>query len=113
MKPALRALEQLPEASPEQIIAITDIFDVSLTVLLALRGYVPARDGSVSDTTLPLKWKRQPVYHQVGGGVPAHLGAVDPEDEDQLLALGIRRTVLPDDHGGLSVLGERPAVGRR
>ncbi len=34
--PALRALEQLPEASPEQIIAMADIFDVSPTVLLAL-----------------------------------------------------------------------------
>ena len=108
--PALRALEHLPEATPEHIIAMADILDVSPTVLLALRGYVLARDGSVSDVTRPLKWKRQPVYHRVGGGVPAHLGAVDPNDKDQLLALGIRRTVLPDDRGELSKLGERPAV---
>lgn len=79
-------------------------------------GYVLARDVEIGEVTTPKRWRKQPLYHRLGDcerGVPTHTGAVDPEDEHQLTALGLRRMLLPDDHGELPRLSERPAVGRR
>ncbi len=119
--PAVAALTQLPaEAQPPtpgQCIAVAEAFEAPASAVLALHGYVLARDVDVDEVTTPKMWRRQAVFHRLGdcereGGAQTHAGIVDPEDKQQLLALGIRRAMLPDDYGSLSKLGQRPAVGR-
>lgn len=119
--PAVMALAQLPAdaqpPTPGQCIAVAEAFEAPPSAVLALHGYVLARDPDLSEVTTPKRWRRQQVYHRLGdcerpGGAPMHTGLVNPEDEQQLLALGIRRAILPDDYGSLSKLGKRPAVGR-